>query len=127
MCQTSVMINGEHVSGSTFTVQVKPRQHKPVLSFGEVGSSAGIFNGPWGVAVNECNEIAVTDRDRVQIFSSDGTYLRSFGSKGDQEAEFDYPTGIAYLNNGNTVVADSNNNRLQIFTEQREYLTQIGG
>ena len=128
-CQASVMVNGEHVSGSPFTVQVKPRQYKPLLSFGGEGSSAGMFNGPWGVAVNELNEIAVTDRynNRVQIFSSDGTYLRSFGSMGDQEGEFNEPTGIAYLNNGNTVVADSENNRLQIFTEQGEYLTQIGG
>ena len=127
-CQTSVMINGEHVSGSPFTVQVKPRQYKHVLSFGEQGLSAGRFIGPRGVAVNERNEIAVTDcNSRVQIFSSDGTYLRSFGSKGDREGEFDYPTGIAYLNNGNIVVADRRNNRLQISTEQGKYLTQIGG
>ena len=128
-CQTSVMVNGEHVSGSPFTVQVKPRKYKPVLSFGGKGSSAGMFDSPRGVAVNERNEIAVTDCDnnRVQIFSSDGTYLRSFGRMGDQEGEFKCPSGIAYLNNGNIVVADSHNNRLQIFTEQGEYLTQIGG
>ena len=127
--QTSVMVNGGHVNGSPFTVQVKPRKYKPVLSFGREGSTAGMFDGPWGVAANERNEIAVTDRnnDRVQIFSSDGTYLRSFGSKGDQEGEFDEPTGIAYLNSGNIVVADSLNGRLQIFNEQGEYLTQIGG
>ena len=47
-CQTSVMINGEHVSGSPFTVQVKPRQYKHVLSFGEQGSSAGLLDlGVW--------------------------------------------------------------------------------
>ena len=128
-CQTSVMVNGEHVSGSPFTVQVKPRKYKPVLSFGGEGSSAGRFNAPWGVAVNGRNEIAVTDmkNNRVQTFSRDGTYLRSFGSMGDQEGEFNYPTGIAYLNNGSIVVADSINNRLQIFTEQGKYLTQIGG
>ena len=122
------MVNGEHISGSPFTVQVKPRQYKPLLSFGGEGSSAGMFNGLWGVAVNERNEIAVTDRDnkRVQIFRSDGTYLRSFGRMGDQEGEFFHPTGIAYLNNGNIVVADSLNNRLQIFTERGDYLTQIG-
>ena len=127
-CQTSVMVNGEHVSGSPFTVQVKPRQYKPVLSFGQDGSSAGRFNGPWGVAVNERNEIAVTDMNnhRVQMFSSDGTYLRSFGSKGDQEGELIHPCGIAYLNNGNIIVADIGNHRLQIFTGQGEYLTQIG-
>ena len=127
--QTSVMVNGGHVNGSPFTVQVRPRLYKPVLSFGGKGSSAGMFNRPWGVAVNEHNEIAVTDvgNNRVQIFKSDGTHLRSFGSKGDQEGEFKYPSGIAYLNNGNMVIADTGNNRLQIFTEQGDYLPQIGG
>ena len=125
-CQTSVMVNGEHVSGSPFTVQVKPRQYKPVLSFGEEGSSAGMFDKPWSVAVNEHNEIAVTDSNnyRVKIFSGDGTYLRSFGNKGDKEGEFNKPSRIAYLNNGNIVVADTVNKRLQIFSGQGEYLTQ---
>ena len=128
-CQTSVMVNGEHVSGSPFTVQVKPRQYKPVLSFGGKGLSAGMFDGPWCVAVNERNEIALTEVEnyRVQIFSSDGTHLRFFGSEGDQEGEFKYPSGIAYLNSGNMVIADSGNNRLQIFTERGDYLTRIGG
>ena len=127
-CQTSVMVNGEHVSGSPFSVQVKPRKYKPVLSFAGDGSSAGMFDGPWGVAVNERDEIAVTDsgNNRIQIFSSDGTYLRSFGSLGNEDGEFDFPTGIAYLHNGNIVVADGKNNRLQIFSGKGEYLTQIG-
>ena len=36
-----------------------------------------ILSNPWGVAVNERNEIAVTEASnhRVQVFSSDGTYL----------------------------------------------------
>ena len=128
-CQTSVMVNGEHVSGSPFTVQVKPRQYKPVLSFGEEGSSVGMFDEPYGVTVNERNEIAVTDSNncRVQIFSSDGTHLRSFGSGGNEEGEFNNPSGIAYLNNGNIVVADTHQNRLQIFTGRGVYFTQIGG
>ena len=128
-CQAPVMVNGEHVSGSPFTVEVESRDYNPVLSFGEYGSSAGKFDSPWGVAVNERNEIAVTDSDnhRVQIFSSDGDYLGSFGREGNQEGEFDNPTGIAYLNNGNIVVADNGNNRLQIFTERGEFLSQISG
>ena len=129
-CRTSVMINGEHVSGSPFTVQVKPRQYKPVLSFGRKGSiwSSGKFDCPWGVAVNERNEIAVTDcsNNRVQIFSCNGKFIRSFGKKGVKKGEFKEPSGIAYLNNGNFVVADTFNNRLQIFTERGEYLAQIG-
>ena len=127
-CRTSVMINGEHVSGSPFTVQVKPRQYKPVLSFGRKGSSwfSGKCDDPWGVAVNERNEIAVTSNTRVQIFSCNGKFIRSFGKKGVKKGEFKDPRGIAYLNNGNIVVADTFNDRLQIFTGQGEHLTQIG-
>ena len=51
--QTSVIVNGEDVSCCPFTVQVKPRQYKAVLSFGGEGSSAGMFDGPWSMAVSE--------------------------------------------------------------------------
>ena len=126
--QASVKVNGEHVRGSPFEVQVKPRQFRPVLSFGQQGSSAGMFNGPWGVAVNEKNEIAVTDicYHRIQVFSSNGTHLRSFGRKGDQQGEFNYPTGIAF-HNDKIIVADRGNNRVQLFSSKGEYLGQFGG
>ena len=127
-CQASVKVNGEHVRGSPFKVQVKPRQFRPVLSFGQKGSSAGKLNSPWGVAVNEHDEIAVTDRDnhRIQVFSCAGIHLRSFGKKGDQPGRFNEPTGIAFLND-NILVVDRNNHRLQILSAQGEFLKQFGG
>ena len=126
--KASVMVNGEHVRGSPFAVQIIARQFKAALSFGQQGSSVGTFGCPWGVAVNERNEIAVTDRDnnRVQVFSSDGTYLRSFGRVGDQQGEFDSPRGIAF-HNENIIVADRFNSRVQIFSGQGEYLREFGG
>ena len=45
-CSASVKVNGEHIRGSPFEVQVKPRQFRPVLSFGEQ-----ILKKPFGVAV----------------------------------------------------------------------------
>ena len=122
----SATVNGEHVRGSPFALEVKSRQYKPVLSFR--GSIYGMFNRPWGVAANERNEIAITDRknSRVQIFSCDGTFLRSFGRRGSGEGEFKSPTGTSFLNNGNIVVADSGKHQLQLFTEQGEYRTKIG-
>ena len=35
----SVKVSGDHVRGSPFGVQVKDRQYKPVLSFGQRGSN----------------------------------------------------------------------------------------
>ena len=129
-CKISVMLNGEHVRDSPFAVEVKPRQFRPVLSFGQLGSAAGELSNPWGVAVNERNEIAVTEtgNHRVQVFSSNGNYLRSFGTKGDKQGEFDWPAGIAFDNNTeNVIIVDSGNHRVQLFSGQGEYLSQFGG
>ena len=126
-CQASVKANGENVRRSPFEVQVKPRQFRPMLSFGQQGSSAGMFSRPWGVAVNEKNEIAVTEpgNHRIQVLSSNGTHLRSFFKKGDQQGEFNWPAGIAF--NNDNIVVDSDNQRVQLFSGQGEYLGQFGG
>ncbi|XP_078352834.1 E3 ubiquitin-protein ligase TRIM45-like [Oculina patagonica] len=124
-CHASVVVNDEHVYGSPFTVEVKPRQFRPVLSFGKEGSAAGMFNGPCGVAVNERDEIAVSDiwNHRIQVFSSDGTFLRSFGTKGNKPGELNFPHGIAIDKNVNIIVADKDNHRVQCFSEQGKHLS----
>ena len=128
-CQVSVKINEEHIRGSPFPVKPKPRQFRHVLSFGKQGLSVGMRCSPYGVAVNERDEIAVTDTDnhRVQVFSSDGTYLRSFGRKGNKQGELDWPAGIAFDKNKRSIVVDNNNHRVQLFNDQGEYLSQFGG
>ena len=128
-CQVSVKVNEEHIRGSPFPVKPKPRQFRHVLSFGQPGSSVGMLRLPYGVAVNERDEIAVTDSNnhRVQVFSSDGTYLRSFGRKGDKQGELNWPAGIAFDKNSRSIVVDSLNHRVQLFNEQGEYLSQFGG
>ena len=75
------------------------------------------------VAVNARDEIAVTDC-RIQIFNSDGKYLRSFGRKGNKAGEFESPRGITFHKNGNVFVADQDNHRIQIFSGEGEY-TQV--
>lgn len=88
-------------SDCPFSVEVKLFQLRPVLSFGKEGSADGKFINPWGVAVNDRDEIAVTDcwNHRVQIFSSDGKYLRSFGQEGNKPGELKYPKGITFQGN----------------------------
>ncbi|XP_058940088.2 E3 ubiquitin-protein ligase TRIM71-like [Pocillopora verrucosa] len=128
-CQVTVKVNGEHVRDSPFAVQVTPFQFKPVLSFGKEGTSEGMFRFPWGAAVNDKDEIVVTDYDnqRVQIFNSEGNYLRSFGRSATKKGEFQSPAGITYRNNGNIFVADSGNCRIQIFKGEGEYVGSFGG
>ena len=126
-CQASVKVNGEHVRGSPFKTELKPRLFKPVLSFGKRGSAAGMFDTPTGIAVNEKDEIAVTDFDthRIQKFTNDGTHLKSFGTEGNQQGQFKRPFGIAFYNN-NIIVLDAGNYRVQIFDDKGHYLDQFG-
>ena len=75
---------GANVRDSPLEAQVQTKRYIPVLSFGQKGcESVGEFNGPWGVAVNDRDEIAVTEHwnHRVSVFSSDGTHLRSLAKR----------------------------------------------
>ena len=121
-CTASVKVNGEHMRGSPFEVQVKPRQFRPVLSFGEQ-----ILQNPWGVAVNEQDEIVVSDagNDKIHLFKSDGTHIKSFGGYGTQPGEFNRPAGIAFHGN-NIIVAEQDNCRVQQISKQGQYLSHFG-
>ena len=121
-CSASVKVNGEHIRGSPFEVQVKPRQFRSVLSFGQQ-----IVKYPWGVAVNEQDEIAVSDvgNHKIHLFKSDGTHIKSLGGEGTQQGEFKRPVGIAFHRN-NIIVAEQGNHRVQQISKQGQYLTHFG-
>ncbi|CAH3160224.1 unnamed protein product [Porites evermanni] len=121
-CSASLKVNGEHIRGSPFEVQVKPRQFRSVLSFGEQ-----ILKKPWGVAVNEQDEIAVGDvgNHKIHLFKSDGTHVKSFGGKGAQHGEFDFPSGTVY-HGDNIIVAEQDNHRVQVLSRQGGYLRHFG-
>ena len=121
-CSASVKVNGEHIRGSPFEVQVKPRQFRPVLSFGEQ-----ILKFPWGVAVNEQDEIHVSavGNHKIHLFKSDGTRIKSFGGEGTQPGEFSRPSGVALYAN-NIIVAEQNNGRVQEVSKQGQYVSHFG-
>ena len=100
----------------------------PLLSFGGFGESVGKLCTPWGVAVNDRDEIAVTElnNSRVSVFSSDGTHLRSFGKYGKNNGELTYPRGIAFDKHGNIIVADAGNHRIQVFSMNGKFLRRFG-
>ena len=124
-----VKVNGEHISCSPFTVILKPFQVKPVLSFGKRGLGNGMFQHPHGVAVNDRDKIVIADalNHRVQVFDSNGTFLRSFGHKGENAGEFKNPTGIAINKDRNILVSEYYNHRVQILSWEGRHLGSFGG
>lgn len=76
--------------------------------------------GPAGLAVDSDDNIYVTDRgnDRIQIFTSDGTFITAIGSQGGEDGQFNRPEGVGvdpYSNTGLVYVAATGNSRIQVF------------
>ena len=124
-----VRVNGEDICGNPCTVTIKPFHVKPVLSFGKEGSGDGMFKNPFGVAVTDRDEIMVADckNHRVQVFDSNGTFLRSFGHEGNNAGKLKIPTGIATDKDRNIFVAEYGTHRVQIFSWEGRHLGSFGG
>jgi DNA-binding beta-propeller fold protein YncE len=76
--------------------------------------------GPAGLAVDSNDNIYVTDRDndRIQIFTSNGTFITAIGSQGSEDGQLNRPEGVGvdpYSNTGLVYVADTGNSRIQVF------------
>ena len=60
------------------------------------------------------------------MFSPIGVKLRSFGTHGSSQGQFNTPFGIADDGEGNILVTDYNNNRIQKFTAEGQFLAAVG-
>ncbi|PCH63073.1 MAG: hypothetical protein COC19_01805 [SAR86 cluster bacterium] len=97
---------------------------------GEAGSGPNHFNAPADVVVADNGDIFVADghsdstNNRVVKFSSDGTYLKSWGKTGYAPGEFRTLHAIAIDSKGRLFVGDRSNNRIQIFDQEGEFISQ---
>ena len=64
---------------------------------------------------------------RVMVFNEAGEYLHDIGSEGSGDGEFSNPTGLAIDKFSRLIVCDAGNKRLQLFTLEGKYITQIAG
>lgn len=89
-----------------------------------LGRSVG-FREPSAIAVDQSGTIAVLDSDNQRVIhvSPELAQLAPFGTRGTQPGQFDDASGIAFDDKeGRFLVADTDNNRLQIFRiRKREF------
>ncbi|MEO8189172.1 MAG: flippase activity-associated protein Agl23 [Acidobacteriota bacterium] len=102
----------------------------PLKTWGAAGSGPGELGEPRGIAVDRQGRLYVADtkNSRVQVFDSDGTFVRQFGSKGAGPGEFNEPCGIAVDPDGDVWVADTWNARIARFSAvDGKFMGAIGG
>jgi len=85
------------------------------------------FNRPTNLAVAPNGDLYVSDgygNARVHHFSSGGELRRSWGEPGTGPGQFMIPHGIAVHEDGRVFVCDRENDRIQIFSPDGEFLAE---
>ena len=93
-----------------------------------VDRAAGPFNAPADIALGSTGEIFVADgygNARVHKFTGEGELLFSWGTPGKSgPGGFHLSHGVWVHTDGRVFVADRENNRIQIFTSDGQFITQ---
>jgi DNA-binding beta-propeller fold protein YncE len=91
-----------------------------------VGAEAG-FQRPTGiVAADDRLHVVDTLAHRIVTLSPEGRVIGSFGSRGNEPGQFNYPTNIARDRSGRLYVTDTMNFRVQILTSEGRYISDFG-
>jgi sugar lactone lactonase YvrE len=102
---------------------------------GVAGDGPDTFNEPTDVVTAPNGDIFVTEghidssgrvpgNNRVVKLSRDGKFIKAWGKPGSGPGEFNAPHTIAIDSQGRLFVGDRNNNRIQIFDQQGNFIAQ---
>ena len=95
---------------------------------GKAGKDNYTFNQPCDVLVSPNGDIFVADghspegNNRVVKYNSKGEYIMEFGGAGAEFGEMYEPHSLAMDSTGRLFVADRYNDRVQIFTQEGEFI-----
>jgi DNA-binding beta-propeller fold protein YncE len=84
---------------------------------------------PVGIAVDSSSGnvyVADTGNNRIQVFSSNGTFISRWGGYGSGNGTFNQPARIAVDQKGHVYVADTANHRIQVFSSNGTFISRLG-
>jgi DNA-binding beta-propeller fold protein YncE len=84
---------------------------------------------PVGIAVHpQSKKVYVTNiKDNcIQVLNPDLTFSSSFGSEGGGDGQFTYPYDVTFDSTGNVYIVDYNNDHIQVFTAEGQFLRKFG-
>ena len=117
----SVRINGEKLLEAPLLF-IKERSFKPVRFIGGGITDGKKLTFPWGVTVNNSNEIFVSDmsNNRIVVLNENGELIRSFGHNLVND-----PTGISIDREGRTFVVSRGNDKICLFNPHGKFVRVV--
>jgi len=106
---------------------------KLLLTLGEYmisNNDQNHFARPTDVAFDSKGDVYISDgywNTRVVKYSKEGNYILEWGKPGDQPGEFNLPHGIAIDSKDRIYVADRSNSRIQVFSSNGTFISELKG
>ncbi len=106
-------------------ILVLNREGKTLMT---LGKKEGLGR-PTGMALDEARNrlyVADTAKHRIVVYDLSGNYLHSFGERGSEPGQMNYPVNLAVDREGRVLVADTGNFRIQLFDGAGKFLHAFG-
>ena len=113
-----IRVGGKHISGSPFPLSVITTTPTSITTD---------LDEPRGVALTDQGELVVTEytRSSVSIISGSGDKIK-FGNRGCGVGQLNTPCSVALSADGNILVADERNHRIQVFSRKGSSMRCVG-
>jgi len=98
---------------------------------GVAGLGPNLLDQPNAIAFAPNGDIFIAEGhggeggNRIVKLSKDGKFIKAWGKKGSGPGEFDTPHCLAFDSTGRLLVGDRNNNRIQIFDQDGNFIEQF--
>ncbi len=92
---------------------------KWLYQFGRFGWNDGEFSRPQSMVIDN-GLVFITDacNHRINVFTTDGAFVRNMGSVGSDLGQFRFPYGMVEDQEGHLIVCEFGNNRVQMIDKQ---------
>ena len=105
-------------------VKVFDDSGKIIYKFGDEGNE-GMYM-PRGLSIYGNNIIITQHTNFILNYHLNGKLISRIGKSGNGKLEFNKPRGLTFDQNGDLYICDSENNRIQLLTEQLKFKDQFG-
>ena len=117
-------VDGNPVRGSPFPIAVTPSAQ----SLNKPNRVVRGLDGPRGTAINSKEQMIVVEGNGtcVSVLTPEGEKIRTFGTKGSGNGQFENAFGVTVDKDDYIYVAENGNHRIQKFSPEGEFVAAVG-